>query len=119
MRKEDIEKQINRIKDSIFKFNKLEIIMDDNIFIQIKNLNELRREAIHKLEEKRIYKKEFEKQTYKIDVPRFPKKQETSYLISTLDQYNNINNYDYLYIDDKPSTDYIGCPILQLLSITL
>ena len=101
MTKEDIEKQINRIKDSIFKFNKLEIIMDDNIFIQIKNLNELRREAIHKLEEKRIYKKEFEKQTYKIDVPNFPKKQETSYLISTLDQYKNINNYDYLYIDDK------------------
>ena len=101
MTKEQIIKQIDRIKESVFKFDNLEIIMDNDIFIPIKSLNELRREAIKKLEEKRLYKKEYKKETYNINIPDFPKKQECSYLISTIDQLKNIKNYDYIYVDDE------------------
>lgn len=96
-----IIKQIDRLKDSAFKLNNLEIIMDDDIFVNIKNLNELRREAIKELEEKRLYKIKYQKETYNIKVPDFPKKQEYSYLISNIEQYKNLKEYDYLYVDNK------------------
>lgn len=98
--KEQVIKQIDRLKDSVFKFDKLEIIMDDDIFVNIKDLNELRREAIKQLEEKRLYKIEYKKETYNIKVPDFPKKQEYSYLISNLNQYKTVKTYDYLYVDN-------------------
>jgi putative protease len=101
IKKETIQKQINRLKETPFKLEKLEIIMDDNIFINIKNLNELRRKAVEQLIQKRLYKIEYIKKDYKIEVPNFEKTQQQSYLISTLEQYKNIKTYDYLYIDNE------------------
>jgi len=46
-----IKAQLNKTGDSSFTFSELEIDADDNIFIAIKMLNELRRLALVKLEE--------------------------------------------------------------------
>ena len=46
-----VETQLSKSGDSSFYFTKLDICADDNIFIGIKALNELRRQAVSKLEE--------------------------------------------------------------------
>lgn len=99
--KEQIEKQINRLKDTPYKLEKLEIIMDDNIFINIKDLNELRRKGIEQLTKKRLYKTKYIKTNYDIEVPDFKIKQEQSYLINNIEQLKKIKNFDYLYVDNK------------------
>jgi len=52
--KENIENQLNKLNDTPYKINNLLITMDDNIFLPLKVINELRREAISKLNEQRI-----------------------------------------------------------------
>ena len=98
---EQVKKQINRLKDTPFIFDNLEIIMDDSIFVNIRNLNELRRNAVDQLVKKRLYHTRFLKNIYNIDVPNFEKKCEQSYLISSIEQFKAIKKYDYLYIDDE------------------
>ena len=53
--KERIKEQIEKLGGTVFYSNNTEIEMDDNIFIPIKELNELRREILDKLKEKREY----------------------------------------------------------------
>ena len=48
--KERIKEQLSRLNDTAFSINNLDIEMDDNIFIPIKEINNIRREAIYKLE---------------------------------------------------------------------
>ena len=49
MSKDDIVKQINKTGNTGFYFENLTIHMDDNVFIPVKQLNALRRDAIEKL----------------------------------------------------------------------
>ena len=49
---EDVDKQLKKTGNSLFYFENLTIDMDDNLFIPLKSLNEIRREALDKLEEK-------------------------------------------------------------------
>ncbi len=56
MTKEQIEKQVSRLGNTPFVISKLTIHMEENIFISIKELNELRRQAIFLLEEKRKHR---------------------------------------------------------------
>ena len=55
--KNDIIKQISKLGNTPFKLNSIDIDMDQNIFIQNKNLNEIRRMAITELKEIRENKK--------------------------------------------------------------
>ena len=57
--KENVLKQLNKTGESLLKFQKINIEMDDNIFIPVKQLNELRRSAVAKFEEEflSIYRK--------------------------------------------------------------
>ena len=49
--KENVIKQLNKTGESLLKFQKINIEMDDNIFIPVKQLNELRRSTVTKFEE--------------------------------------------------------------------
>lgn len=46
---EDVEKQLKKTGNTLFYFENLNIEIDDNIFIPLKVLNEIRREALEKL----------------------------------------------------------------------
>ena len=46
---DDIVRCVSKLGNTPFKVNDLEIIKDDNIFISLKNLNEIRREVVEKL----------------------------------------------------------------------
>lgn len=48
--REDVEKQLNKTGNTDFMFSVLEIDMDEDIFIPLKALNELRRQAFEELE---------------------------------------------------------------------
>lgn len=49
--REDVEKQLNKTGNTDFVFSFLEIDMDEDVFIPLKTLNELRRQAFEELEQ--------------------------------------------------------------------
>ena len=50
----------------IYSVNNIDIIMDDNIFINIRDINDLRRRLLKLLDEKRLYLNEFEDKSDKL-----------------------------------------------------
>lgn len=98
MKDEDIKKQISKLGDTIYKTNDIKIKRDENIFVRISTLNELRRKAVLKLNEKRLYKIKYLKEKYFINTTEYNEKKGFSYLINdNLD----IKNYKYLYTENK------------------
>ena len=57
-----IEEQLNKLGDTIYEFDNLEIETDSNIFVPINKLNELRREVMHTLDNLRMYKTNYKKE---------------------------------------------------------
>lgn len=97
-----IKSQLNKLGNTVYKFNKLDIIKDDNIFINIKDLNELRRDVIDELNNKRCYIKKIERGVYSIDLPKLENNKGLNILIHNIDDFNNIKDDDYkeIYIDN-------------------
>ena len=73
MTKDDVNERLNKLGNTIYKFDNLNIEMDDNVFIPIKELNDIKNNAISKLNEKRLYKYEYIKQEYSIDLKNYKK----------------------------------------------
>ena len=100
--KEDIISKLNKLGDTVYKFNELGIDIDDDIFIPLKELNELRRQAIDELNEKRLYKIPFKKDKYNIDIPNFEKERLLNCLVSDKDKYLKLDRkYDVIYSEEK------------------
>lgn len=55
MTEDDIRKQLQKMGDTNFSMARLEIFMDENVFLAVKSLNELRRQGIQAYEEKVLY----------------------------------------------------------------
>ena len=89
---EEISKQINKLGNTVYKIDDLKITMDDNIFVNIKYLNEVRRKAVELLNEKRLYKIPYKKNEYFIEVKDFEKTKTYTYLIHDIDSYNKIKD---------------------------
>lgn len=96
-----IKEQLEKLGDTIYKFNNLEIEMDSNIFVPINKLNELRREVMHTLNTLRTYKTNYVKKNYSIYVDNFEETRNKNILISTYEQYLSVkDNYDIIYVDN-------------------
>lgn len=100
---EQILKQINKLGNTIYEFSNLNIECDENIFVSLKILNEVRRDAILKLSELRQYKITYKKCEYKIDVPDFVQEYNLSYYINSYKQYNKIKdeNISNIYVQNN------------------
>ena len=108
--KEDINSKLSKLGDTVYKFNKLDIIIDDNCFIPLKEINDLRRLAVNLLNEKRLYKSIFIRKNYLIDVPNFKQEKLLGCMIDDKNLYEKIKNkYDYIYSEEE-----IGNAILKL-----
>ena len=105
--KDFIIKQINKTGSTVYKVNKLNVILDDNIFINIKDINELRRKALELLNEKRLYKIPFIEEEYNILIPDV--KEENYNSLEIYDNEHIKNNYDIIYTEN---TDLINDNIL-------
>ena len=97
-----IYEKLSKLGDTVYKFGKLDIDLDDNIFIPVSEINELRRNAFNKLNELRLYKSNFKKCDYTIDVPNFEKTRILTCLVNDIDRYRNLDKkYDLVYSIDK------------------
>ena len=100
--KEDIEKQIKKINDTIYTFRNLEIYTDNKSFVPLSKLNEIRRGAIELLDQKRLYNIEYKKCSYNIDLPNFNTVNKENILIRNKDMYSKIKSkkFNELYLPD-------------------
>ena len=100
--KDDIINKLNKLGETVYKYNKLDIEIDNNIFIPLKELNELRRQAIQELNDKRLYQIAFVKNEYKIDVPDFKKERLLACFIENKNSYDKLDKrYDIVYAEEK------------------
>ena len=103
---ERITEQLKKLGDTIYTFDEFNIESDSNIFVPINKLNELRREVMHILNEKRLYKTDYKKEKYDICVDNFEKVNKKSVLINTYEHYlKEKDNYDIIYVDNKKLFD--------------
>ena len=96
---ERIYEQLNKLGDTVYTFSKLDLVCDRGIFVPINKLNELRRNCVELLNEKRLAKKEYIKSSYSIEVPDFDKCFKNSMLISCEKDYSS--DLDLVYVDDE------------------
>ena len=95
---EDIVSKLDRLGNSIYKYSNLDIVMDDNIFVNYSELNNLRQDAICKLNELRQYKINYRKDSYYIDVRDYPRERRSSILIDDKYKYDRVKDkYDIIY----------------------
>lgn len=105
--KEEIIKQIDRMKDTAYEIDKINIDLDDNIFIDHYHLNELRREIINLLNEKRCYKINYIKKEYKREVTEYENKKQVSVYLKNEKLFDKLKalKIDRIYSDKKyPNT---------------
>lgn len=105
--KEDrIKEQLIKTGGTVFEIDKINIALDDNIFLSIKDLNALRREALMKLEEEilKTFKRNSVKKTYRFDEDQDENSQENAKVSILLNKinpeynYENIKNVDNIYL---------------------
>ena len=101
---ERIKEQLSKLGNTPFKAKNIKINIDDNIFINIKELNELRREAIEKL----IVLREFKEKIFSTPlIPPTRKENSTNNKLSILVRNENqlkvalANNIDFIYVCDE------------------
>lgn len=100
--KDDVLSKLNKLGDTVYKYEKLDIDIDDNIFIPLKEINELRRQAIQELNEKRLYRIDFIKKEYTTCVPDFNKEKILACFIENKEVYNKLDkHYDVIYAEEK------------------
>ena len=98
--KEDILKQISKLGNTIYEIRNIDINLDDDVFIPVRVLNELRRSAIEELNKKRLYKIPFIKKEYNIKVPDYEPVRKRSILIANIQDYSICGDYDEVYVDN-------------------
>lgn len=100
--KENILEKLNKLGGTIYQFAKLDILLDDNVFVPLTALNELRREVIELLNIKRenIPQVIIEKE-YKREVPIFAKENGINCCVLEDADVDNANKYHYIYSYQK------------------
>lgn len=96
--KDDVLKQFCKTNDTPYKFNNLEIELDNNSFVLVSQLNEVRREVISLLNEKRLYSTGYCKNKYNIELPNFENYERKNALVYSLDNYKKIKNEEFYNI---------------------
>lgn len=103
MDNKNIEKQIKKLGDTVYQLEELVINRDNNIFIKINDLNELRRKASELLNEKRLYNIPYVKSKYEIELEEYKEDKGMSILVNNLEEYEKYknDNFKYIYVNDK------------------
>lgn len=102
--KEKVLEQLSKTGNTAYEIKNFEIIMTDEVFIPIKEINELRRRVLEKLDEKRLkIERKYKRCEYKREVPDFLRNFNNSIYIKTIEQYNFIKdkNFNQIYADKQ------------------
>lgn len=96
--KEKIKEKLNKIKDTVYKYESLDIEIDDNNFIPLNIINDLKRKAFEELNNKRLYKIPYKRCEYKRNVKSYPKEKLLNILILKDEDIDSLKKkYDYIY----------------------
>ena len=97
-----IIEQLTKFGDTPFVINEVTSSLEDNIFVSIKELNNLRRELTNMLIDKRCYKIEYVKNDYSIDLPDYDKTNDYSVLLNDAKDYDLVKKLklDAIYSED-------------------
>lgn len=100
--KEDILKQASKLGSTIYEFSNLEVVKDENVFVRITDINELRRKACLLLDEKRLYKTNYKKEEYHIELEEYNEPFGYSILVNNKEEYesNKKESYKYIYMEE-------------------
>ena len=108
-KEEEIINQLNKLGNSIYNFNNLEIKKDNKVFIPKIVLNELRRQFIDILNNKRLYKTKYLKSSYAIKLKNYDTYKNTNILINTYEKYLKYKDkYDTIIVDNMKLYDKIS-----------
>ena len=89
---EEIRKQIEKLGNTVYEFNDLKVICDNDIFINLKELNDIRRKAVEELNNKRLYSTLYKKESYNNLVNEYKEDKGYTYLIYDEDTYKKIKD---------------------------
>ena len=107
--KEEIKEQLSKLGNTIYEFDILDIGCDKGVFIPKIILNNLRREFVEVLNNKRMYKTYYKKSNYNIELKDYPKINKKNILINKYDDYLKYkNNYDTIIVYSKELYDKIN-----------
>jgi len=95
---EDIRKQVSKLGSTVYEFESLDIIKDNNIFVRITDINELRRKTCLLLDEKRLYKTNYKKENYYIELVEYKEDFGYSILVNNKEEYELYKKEDIKYI---------------------
>ena len=90
-----IKEQISKLGNTIYSINSIEVNGDDDIFIPIAELNDLRRKAINELNDKRLYKYDYVKKEYSIKLKDYEKENNYNILVSSVKEYEKIKSLPF------------------------
>lgn len=99
--KEVIEKQVMKTGNTVYKVRDFYLTLDKDVFVNIKSINELRRNALLLLNEKRLYKIPFEEKEYSITLPSFKRVKKESILLDTKEDYQKYKNINPIYTTNE------------------
>ena len=91
---ETIKNKLNKLNDTPYYINNIDIKIDDNIFIPVFVLNDIRRNLIEELNNKRLERKAIRYGEYKIELPDYKQEIKKSILI---DSDKELKGYDEVY----------------------
>ena len=100
---EAVYNQISRLGNTIYSIDNFDLTLEENVFVPVKELNELRREAIEKLSVTRNYQIPFTIGDYNREVPNYNQVQKKCILVNDIKEYNKIKlqEYDYIYMEKE------------------
>ena len=107
--KDLILEKMNKLGDTIYEFENLDVKIDDNVFVPLKLFNNLRHEVIDLLNNKRLYQSNFVKNNYSISVSDFKKQVIKSVLVNNLNEINK-DDYDIVYSENINDNAVIKLP---------
>ncbi len=98
-----IKKQIAKLGNTIYTMQDCQLDVDENIFIPLQKINELRRTAIEKLNTLREYRIDVVTNKYERKVSDYPQEHYKTIYVENDEQYNKIKNLDYreIYADKE------------------
>ena len=96
---DSIKKQLNKLGNTVYKIDSIDINIDDDIFIPVKVLNDLRRDIINKLDCSRKKELQYNKSEYSIELKDY-KHEKTKVLYLSDDKKIDVKNYDSIIVDD-------------------
>lgn len=117
---EKILNQFNKTLNTCFEFNKIDIVLDDNLFIPTSIINEIRRQAINRIEEKILnsFKRKINLKIENDFTNKESSNQEKALLLNILNldfDYSKLKHFDKIYIPLKYFSDKNYTEILKVL----